>query len=238
MEQPIRINPKIVLKTLLIIEAVLIVLNSLLWYLERHKVVKNLAEASRLFNLNSESNIPTTFSVLLLALCALLLALIALLMRTRREKFALHWGLLSLGFLYMAFDESAMLHELSMQGLTKTFGTGPAGIFTFSWVLLMVILVPLLVIVFLKFFRSLPPGSRRRFALAGLIYVVGSVGFEMLGGVVVHYFSKQSRWFFMEYTVEESLEMLGLIIFIYALLLHIFENYTALHLFAMDNNAV
>jgi hypothetical protein len=231
------IQPKRILKILLGIQAVLLLFHLITWYLNRYKII-DLDNLVPLFNLNNETNIPTTFVVLLLGFCALLLFLIAKNARNNKSRFVFHWFLLSAGFFYIAIDEGSMLHELSMKGLSKIFGSGPAGIFTFSWVLLLVILVPILVAVFFNFFRNLPKSSMKRFGLAGSIYVMGAVGFEMIGGVVIHYFTSKSQPFFWAYTIEESLEMLGIILFIYALLIYLFDDGGSLTIIGDKNNAI
>lgn len=217
------IQPKKILKYLLTLQALLLLMHLSTWYLDRYKIIK-LKNIVTLFNLNNESNIPTTFTVLLLGFSALLLLIIAIHSKIIKDRFTFQWYLLSLGFLYIAIDEGSIIHELSMKYLSNTFGAGPAGIFTFSWVLLLVILVPILIVVFFSFLRNLPKASMKRFGLAGIIYILGSVGFEMIGGVVIHYFKSSSQLFFWAYTIEETLEILGIILFIYALLMHLMEN--------------
>lgn len=207
------------------------------WYLDRYKIIK-LKNIIPIFNLNNESNIPTSFTVLLLGFSALLLFIIAINSRLKKDRFTFHWYLLSLGFLYIAIDEGSILHELSMKYLSNVFGMGPAGIFTFSWVLLLVILIPILVIAFFHFFRNLPGSSKKRFGIAGSIYILGAVGFEMIGGVVIHYFKSNSQPFFWAYTIEESLEMLGIILFIYALLMYLFEDGAEITITGLRNNAI
>jgi hypothetical protein len=55
------------------------------------------------------------------------------------------------------------------------------------------------------------------FVLSGAIFVTGAIGFEMLGGKVI-----QEQGFTVEYaiyyTIEESLEMVGVVIFIFTLI--------------------
>lgn len=78
----------------------------------------------------------------------------------------------------------------------------------------------------------------KRFGLAGTIYILGAVGFEMIGGVVIHYFKANSQPFFWAYTIEESLEMLGIILFIYALLNYLFDDGGSLSIIGEINNAI
>jgi hypothetical protein len=65
-----------------------------------------------LFDVNYEGNIPTSYSVLLLLIAALLLAVIATLHRKQKAPHASKWAVLSFGFLLMAFDEAFSFHEM------------------------------------------------------------------------------------------------------------------------------
>jgi hypothetical protein len=56
-----------------------------------------------------------------------------------------------------------------------------------------------------------------------LIYVLGAVGLEMVGGLITNAFGTSNRNYFFAYTLEESLEMFGLIVFIYALMCYLFK---------------
>ena len=138
-----------------------------------------------------------------------------------------HWLLLAFGFFFISIDEGAMLHESLMGPLSRLLDYGPYGIFTFSWVLVLVVIVIVTIFVFFNFFRHLPKQSRMLFAIAGAIYILGAVGFEILGGYVLHFFSENSPQFFWVNTLEESFEMIGVCIFIFALVTHLFgEDYT------------
>ena len=77
----------------------------------------------------------------------------------------------------------------------------------------------LLAIGFLLFFRSLPAETRRQFPVAGAIFLGGAIGAEVIGGA---YVSSERGGDDAVYrvitTVEELLEMLGIVVFLQALL--------------------
>ncbi len=83
--------------------------------------------------------------------------------------FVFHWLLLAFGFFFISIDEGAMLHESIMGPLSRLLDYGPYGIFTFSWVLVLVFVVIFAIIVFFNFFRRLPKQSRVLFGVAGII---------------------------------------------------------------------
>ncbi|WP_258003851.1 hypothetical protein [Fischerella thermalis] len=57
--------------------------------------------------------------------------------------------------------------------------------------------------------------------MAGTIYVAGSSGTEMVGGYYANYYTQTNMIYALITTVEELLEMMGIIVFIYALLSYI-----------------
>jgi hypothetical protein len=64
-----------------------------------------------LFDVGAESNIPTWFSSLELLLSSVLLAAIALASKRGGGRYGRHWGVLSLIFLLLSVDEGASIHE-------------------------------------------------------------------------------------------------------------------------------
>ncbi len=213
------IHPKKVLVFLLSIAISLILVNCLVWFLNRTNS-QSMAGINRLFNLNTEANIPTTFSVLLLFTVFLLLLLKTWKIRREKKPFFFQWALLTGGFLYICIDEGAAIHEMLVPILAKFVDIGPYGIFTFNWVLVAIIILPILGFIFRKFLFQLPRPILVLFIISGSLYIIGSIGMEMLGGIIAQLYKTKSLEYFLEYTVEESLEMFGVILFLYALLVH------------------
>ena len=69
-----------------------------------HDSVKGLVP---LFYVGTERNIPTFFQSLLMLFSALILSIITLLTKKQKDAHFLQWAILSLGFLYMAYDEAS-----------------------------------------------------------------------------------------------------------------------------------
>jgi hypothetical protein len=86
-----------------------------------------------------------------------------------------------------------------------------------AWILGGIVFVVIVFLVFWPFLRHLPPATRALFLIAGGLYVAGTIGFEELGAIYVTY--RQSQLIYsMLVAVEEGLEMVGVVIFLYALM--------------------
>jgi hypothetical protein len=172
----------------------------------------------RLFSLDSESNIPTWFSSSMLLVCALLLGLIAAVKKGANAREVRAWGSLALIFLGLSLDETATLHELTIRRLRSALNA--EGILYFTWVVPGAAFVLTVVVVYFRFFLQFPPATRLRFLIAGATFVGGALGMEMAGAP--YYVASQgaSGLYMALYTIEEVCEMLGLILFIRALLLY------------------
>jgi hypothetical protein len=179
-----------------------------------------------LLNVDAERNIPTYFSVLLLLTAAFLLAVTAVL-EARGTRPWRQWALLSTGFLLMGYDEAFQAHEQLIDPMRQLLGGGKLGVFSFAWVVPGLVLVFLLLLVFLRFLVRLPPPTRRRFVLAAALYVGGSIGMEMVGGAFVELHGLNSWQYTTVVTIEEGMEMAGLIAFVWALLRRWADNGTA-----------
>lgn len=180
-----------------------------------------------LFNVNNEQNIPTFFSVLLMIIISLLLAVIFILNRKRKAPDLSKWLILSLGFLFMAYDEAFQVHERLNIPFRNLLNNSNLGIFYFAWVIPGIILIFVLALFFLKFLWRLPAKTRFTFLLAGALYLSGCVGLEFIGGRHAELFGTNNLTYNILTTIEESFEMTGLIVFIYALLAYLADSYMA-----------
>ena len=179
------------------------------------------------FYLADERNLPTMFAVFLHSIAAVLLALIAVLKRRERDPYAARWKLLAIGFLCMAVDEGAELHELFKLPFQQLLGGGQLGIFNFAWVIPFGVLVIGLAVYFATFVWSLPRSTGLRFLLAGALFVGGALGFELIEGAYAEVHGVRNVTYMLLATVEETLEMAGVIVFILAVLKYIEAHYPA-----------
>ena len=212
----INCQPKTVLKfvsTIIFCLVSLSTLGQLYFYLISRESFSRLI---KLFFLNAEKNIPTFYSALALLFCSVLLAIIAKSKYNKRDKYRGYWKFLSLIFLYLAIDENSSIHEMSgkfTRGLLNT-----SGFFHYAWVIPGIILFSLFVFIYLKFVLSLPKRTKFLFILAAAIFVLGAIGIEMIGGNFSSLAGRKNLPYAMIATVEETLEMSGIAIFMYALL--------------------
>lgn len=174
-----------------------------------------------LFNLDDENNIPTFFSVSLLFFAAVLIGLIALLKKKVSDPFTAHWAILAFIFLYLAIDEAASIHELLGRPTRERLGSWAAtGAFFFSWVIPGIALVVVLALVYLRFWLHLPLRTRLLTFIAGSLYIGGAIGVEIIGGAYFELYGLDFTYIIIA-SIEESLEMVGVILFVFALLKYI-----------------
>lgn len=106
--------------------------------------------------------------------------------------------------------------------LSTSFST--SGIFEFAWVIPALIIIPIFFFLFFPFIRHLHTHVSYTIIIAGSIFVFGAVGMEMIAGIFISENSSQDDVFTSPIyrflvNIEEGLEVLGVIIFIKALLM-------------------
>ncbi len=175
------------------------------------------------FDLNSENNIPTWYSSSALLLASALLAMIALVKLQWEEAYARHWVVLAAIFLFLSLDEAASIHEkgnnLARMIMPGIIDSGYLSRYLyFAWVVFGVPFVLLFSLAYLRFLIHLPAKTRSLFVLAGIIYVGGALGVEMLGARDAYLYG-EGRPFEHSMLIlwEEGFEMSGIVVFIYAL---------------------
>ena len=168
------------------------------------------------FYLDAENTVPSRFSTLLLAAASLLWMIADLL---SEHLFSL-WRLLSLLFFGLSLDEAAAIHE-RLNVLSNLGGTlGAQGIFYNAWVLAVFPPLAVLAILYARFLLRLPTQVRTLFLFSGFLYVGGAVGMEMVGSLA----GSLSGWnvlYGLLAVGEELLELLGISLFIYTLLVYL-----------------
>lgn len=175
-------------------------------------------EVALLFYIDGEGNIPTFFSVFLLFISTLLLAVITLHKKKYRAPYVSKWVVLSFGFMFMAYDEAFQVHEKLIIPMRTILGGHDLGIFYFAWVVPGIAFVIVLGLFFLKFLLHLPAKTRLSFLMAATLYIGGIIGVELIGGRYAELNGMENFTYSIIVTIEESLEMAGIIIFIWALL--------------------
>ncbi len=169
----------------------------------------------RLFDMDREMNIPTWFSAVLLLLCALRSFEISRRTRQRNSSGAAHWAGLALLFGALSLDEVAEIHEIFSEPMRILFNA--AGYLYFAWVIPAFGLVVLIALLYRRFVLELPGQTRKLFLIAGLLYLVGSMGVELLGGQHWSHNGRYNLTYLTLTAAEEILEMVGVVVFFHAL---------------------
>ena len=170
---------------------------------------------AQFFHFDYERNIPTAYSTLALLLASFLILLIAK-KRKKTNLSYLSWFWLSVIFIFLSIDEAFSIHEKLIFPIREAFGT--SGFFYYGWVIPYSVILIILGAAYSKFLRELPRKVAFIFLISGAIYVLGAIGFEILGAREAVMHGKNTFLFSTFITLEELLEMLGIATFIYALL--------------------
>ncbi|HRA77491.1 MAG TPA: hypothetical protein PK956_01665 [Burkholderiaceae bacterium] len=186
----------------------------------------------RLFNMEDEGTLPAWFSSTLMLAASALLAVIAASSGTHARRFRAHWWVLAIGFLYMSADEASAIHEnLNRAGHALPIRTD--GLLDTPWVIFGLAIALVVGLAYLKFLAHLSPAIRRGFVLAGACFVGGAVGVEMLVAASAEangLASQPPGWshrgdfpagHMLLLMLEECMEILGVALFIHALLAQI-----------------
>lgn len=175
------------------------------------------ADWMTLFNLDRELNFPTWYSALMIGFCAVLLKIIALGKKQQSDRYTPDWQLLSLIFCWLGIDEVVSIHEiLIIPEISEAFNL--------PWFLHSMWVIPGTIFVlwfakrYLKFLHHLPLKSRRYFWLAALSYIGGALIMEMIGSYFAEAYGQQRLTYALIATLEEVMEMTGIVVFIYGLL--------------------
>ena len=224
MPYQISISPGILVKRLTIGVAVLTALNI---PVQIAKYVFNYREDwMTMFNFDREMNLPTWYSAWMLTFCALLLRVIAIGKKTQGDRYYRHWNLLSIIFFFLAIDEVLQIHEaFIIPDLSRVL----PWIFHSVWVIPYGIALVFFAKHYWKFTAHLPRQTRFHFLLAALLYIGGALGWELVQGYWTGLEGKMNLAYALMATVEEIMEMMGVIVLIYGLLYYIREWKTDLH---------
>jgi len=181
-------------------------------------------------DVDRESSVPSIYSVQLLFFSSLLLAIISILKHKEKDRYRWHWTILSAGFLVMTFDEGASIHELIVTPFHNLLGDVLPKFLVFNWIVIGVLVVCIVVAFYIKFFLALPKRTKILLFLSAFIYLGGALGMEMVGSVYASQFGIKNLPYNTLTTIEETLEMLGLVLTIYTFLDYLKKNYGSIDL--------
>jgi hypothetical protein len=161
-------------------------------------------------SLSYEGNLPTWYAAGLLWTAALGLGRCAM-----REpgRARLGWGGLAAIFMLFSLDEAIELHE-------ELGGAERHGVLYFSWVVPAALLTSAFVAVYAWFWLHLPAPTRRGFAWAFVLYVGGALAMELPLGAWYEAHGDENLGYLVLDFAEESLELIGLCVFLLAIARH------------------
>ncbi|MBL3598267.1 MAG: hypothetical protein JMN25_00185 [gamma proteobacterium endosymbiont of Lamellibrachia anaximandri] len=169
-----------------------------------------------LFNLNREWSIPSFYASFAVLFCSLLLTLIAWVHHRRGEMDFKYWYGLAVIFLLLAIDEYTDIHNRIFEPVRSHLKA--IGMISYAWLLVYVPLLLAMLLIYRRFLTRLPKQIAKLFILAGVVYLVGAIGINFIGDQYTYSERRVAVSYAVIYTLEELCEMLGIIMFIYALL--------------------
>ena len=121
-------------------------------------------------------------------------------------------------FLFLTFDEGGQIHEKFTNVTRRLLGSTASGVLFYAWVIPYLIAAALVGTFLLRSFMRQAKLIKTRLLLSGSIYTLGVVGAEMLGGNEAQAQGTETVLYLCIATAEESLELCGLLLFIWTFL--------------------
>jgi hypothetical protein len=206
------------------IASCLVIINCGIIFLRATFDIQRFLGFSRLFDLDKESNFPSLFSTGLFLINSGLLFCIASIQPGARIRSArLSWLVLSVIFGLLAIDECISIHEMLVVVVRNALNVG--GVFHFAWVIPYGVATLGLAVVLTPWFLRLDRRTQSFFGGSAVLFLAGSVGLEMVAGRYLESVSLERDVVYqVMYTIEETLEMCGLILFGYSLMDYLRRN--------------
>lgn len=176
----------------------------------------------RFFYMDKEKNLPTWFASGVLLLTTYVLWETGTAAKAFGTGYVRHWRILAFVFAFLSLDEIAQIHEVGSRAKI----IGAEGTSYLSWIAIAAPLVIVFTVSYLRFLARLPAKVRWLIVAGGCVFVGGSVGMEIIGAFT----SKElvgvqtglaSMKYIVAASIEELLEMLGNITFLYAIALYL-----------------
>jgi hypothetical protein len=167
------------------------------------------------FSLGAEYNFQAYYASFSLLFTAVLLTAIGFISRRDPKISPWFWFGLAAMFLFVSMDELMGFHERLITPIRSRFGT--SGLLYYAWVIPYGLAIMVVGAIYVRFLLRLPRRSAVLFVLAGGMFVTGAIGMEMVGGWYSEQHGNANVTYVAMQTVEEVLEMAGVLLFIYAL---------------------
>ncbi len=168
-----------------------------------------------LFDFDAEQSIPRFYSAVTLLLCSGLLLTIAVSKKGDNTHSLRYWLGLALIFLWLAITKATAIHETLAAPIRSALNMSKIQFYAWAYGIALVIF-PL---IYLRFLLCLPRRTMLLMAAGGSVFVAGAFGLDFVVAYLGKSFDHQTVAYIGLATLEEVLEMGGIIIFVYALLL-------------------
>ena len=175
------------------------------------------------FNLDNEANIPTLYAGLMILFSSILLMILSSVSKLKKDKF--YFNCLSFVFIYLSLDELISFHEKLRMPFINNFIKEnwdiQSNFLIPIWVIPYAFITLFVVIFFLKLIVNLPKNIRNLIYFSGFIYIAGELFLEIVSISVVKNFVQHSLKEFLYnvfISIEETLAMLGIVLFNFSLL--------------------
>ncbi|MCI5125336.1 MAG: peptidase M48 Ste24p [Candidatus Electrothrix sp. AR5] len=179
-------------------------------------------------DLDIEKNIPSFYSGFALFFSSLLFFCLSSLDKKQGKKCRYWLGLAGV-FFFLSLDETFVLHE-RLGDYTEKYikSTGileASGLLYFPWIIPYSILMTILGLLYFRFIFRLPRKTTILLILSAILFLTGAAGFDMLGGREAELHGYYTITYTVLYTIEEFLEMIGVVLLIYTLLDYIEQRF-------------
>lgn len=170
-----------------------------------------------LLTVDFESSLPTIFNTMLVLLAFVILLMISHHLWRSKSDQVYSWFFLTCSFLLLALDENPTVHQIFSAVFSRYATTGNKLAINYAWGMPYGAVVLIFIFFLWRFIMTLPGNIRTGFVISGLIYVVGAIVIGLYGTDVIEVHSHRDPKYILLASFEESLEMLGLTLFIYYL---------------------
>ena len=190
------------------------------WHKLSHRIVDtgywSDPNNSNIFSVQGERTLPAWYSGVMIWSAGLGLIILMNFELKRNRLTAMFWGLLALTFFYLSADEALGLHEKLNAPARQMLGNSTIEA---PWVVLGLIFACLIGLTCIPLLYSLTKTIRNTMIFAGVVYLSGAVGVEVVGETVKWVINggQTTKLYTLCYCIEELLEMLGIVIFLHAI---------------------
>ncbi len=189
-------------------------------------------ETLALLDVGDEVSLGTWFETLLFAIAAVVL----LFGGRSAANLSTRWYVLSGVMLALSIDEAASMHERLGSGLRDIVDA--SGWLYYIWVVPALVFVAAVALYELPWLRSLPTDVAKRVVLSGVVFVGGAAFMELLAGPEAEANGTGTLLSISFSAVEELCEMVGLSLFIGAILRHLSGRLLSIAVKSSDGRAL